>query len=71
MNDAQEVLTTELRTFEAEYKRYSDAIAHAKKYDTRAHVKNLSLQMNYTWVRIATINNLIMQLEKQAEKVGA
>jgi hypothetical protein len=71
MQAAIEVLTAELRIFEAEYKNYTQAIADAKKYETRAHVTNLQLMARTAWVRVATVNNLIMQLEKQAEKVGA
>jgi hypothetical protein len=71
MQAAIEVLTAELRTFEAEYMQYAHAIDEAQKYETRAHIGNLKLLRTNAWVRVATTNNLINQLMKHAEKVDA
>jgi hypothetical protein len=71
MNTAIEILTAELRIFEQEYMTYTHRIEEAKKYDTRTHVANLKLMQTTAWVRVATVNNLINQLLKQAETVEA
>jgi len=71
MQAAIEVLTAELRIFEAEYMNYAHAVDEAQKYETRTHVANLKALRANAWVRVATTNNLINKLMEQAEKVAA
>lgn len=64
MDTALKVLAAQLAEFETEYTNLINAIDHAKQYDTPAHVRNLKLLATNQWVRIATVSNLIIDLEK-------